>query len=69
MKPCKEKLPDGTPCPNHVDKGQEKCPYHRAIQVAEERNRHLMILSVQGLIKIVKNPEMVKKLVARFIRL
>ena len=26
MKPCKAKLPDGKPCPNQVDEGQEYCP-------------------------------------------
>ena len=34
MKPCKAKLPDGKPCPNQVDEGQEYCPYHLAKQNA-----------------------------------
>jgi hypothetical protein len=32
MKPCKEKLPDGKPCPNQADEGQEYCPFHLANQ-------------------------------------
>ena len=28
MKPCKEKLPGGTPCPNQADEGQEYCFFH-----------------------------------------
>ena len=30
MKPCKAKLPDGKPCPNQVDNGQEYCFFHLA---------------------------------------
>jgi hypothetical protein len=32
MKPCKAKLPDGKPCPNQVDDGQEYCFFHLADQ-------------------------------------
>ncbi len=32
MKPCKEKLPDGKPCPNQADEGQDYCPYHLSNQ-------------------------------------
>ena len=63
MKPCKEKLPDGEPCPNQVDKGQEKCPYHLAKQVAEERKRLSIALTVWGVNAIIG------KGVARFKRL
>lgn len=32
MKPCKAELPDGKPCPNQVDDGQEYCFSHLAEQ-------------------------------------
>ena len=38
MKPCKTKLPNGKPCPNKVDDGQEYCPYHLANQNAKAKN-------------------------------
>lgn len=44
MKPCKEKLPDGKPCPNQADEGQEYCPYHLANQDKEAKN----ILAIAG---------------------
>jgi len=63
MRPCKEKLSDGKPCPNQVDEGQEKCPYHLAKQVAEERNRLSIAIMVLGVNALVG------KGVARFKRL
>ena len=48
MKPCKAKLPDGKPCPNQVDEGQEYCPYHLANQVAEEKKIFSTILLTLG---------------------
>jgi len=44
MKPCKAKNPDGKPCPNQVDEGQEYCPYHLAKKDAKAKN----ILSIVG---------------------
>ena len=44
MKPCKAKLPDGKPCPNQADEGQEYCPYHLASQDAEAKK----IFSIAG---------------------
>jgi hypothetical protein len=35
MKPCKAKLPNGKPCPNRADEGQEYCFHHLATQDAE----------------------------------
>ena len=37
MKTCKEKLPDGNPCPNQVDEGQEYCFHHLADQDAKAK--------------------------------
>ena len=38
MKPCKAKLPNGTPCPHMVDEGQVYCPFHLASQDAVAKN-------------------------------
>jgi hypothetical protein len=46
MKLCKAKNPDGKPCPNQVDKGQEYCPYHLAEKDAKAKS----ILSFAGTI-------------------
>ena len=35
MKSCKAELPDGKPCPNQVDDGQEYCFFHLAEQDKE----------------------------------
>jgi len=37
MKSCKAKLPDGKPCPNQVDDGQEYCFFHLADQDAKTK--------------------------------
>ena len=44
MKPCKEKLPDGKPCPNQADEGQEYCPYHLANQAKKAKS----VLAIAG---------------------
>jgi hypothetical protein len=59
MKPCKEKLPDGKPCPNQADEGQEYCPYHLANQDKQTKSVLAIVgtvLSVvaAGIIAIVK---------------
>ncbi len=50
MKPCKEKLPDGKPCPNQVDEGQEYCPYHLSKQVVKAKNILAIALPVLGIV-------------------
>jgi hypothetical protein len=37
MKPCKEKLPNGKPCPNQVDDGQEYCFHHLASKAVKKK--------------------------------
>lgn len=39
MKPCKGKLPDGKPCPNQVDNGQEYCFFHLADQDSKAKKK------------------------------
>ena len=39
MKLCKAELPDGKPCPNKVDEGQEYCPYHLADQDSKTKKK------------------------------
>lgn len=46
MKTCNAKNPDGRPCLNQVDKGQEYCPYHLAEKDAKAKN----ILKIAGTI-------------------
>jgi hypothetical protein len=68
MKPCKEKLPDGIPCPNQVDEGQEYCPYHLAKQVAEEKKIFFSSVAVAGALSIFKiDPKVAAKGVASFL--
>ncbi|WKZ38648.1 MAG: hypothetical protein QY328_10310 [Anaerolineales bacterium] len=55
MKTCKEKLPDGKPCPNQVDDGQEYCFYHLANKTAKEKKIFSIAtgaLSVLGLVAV-----------------
>ena len=47
MNLCKAKLPDGKPCPNQADEGQEYCPFHLASQDAETKKN---LLPVAGLL-------------------
>jgi len=37
MKPCKATLPDGKPCSNQADDGQEYCFHHLADQDAKAK--------------------------------
>lgn len=39
MKPCMAKLPDGKPCPNQVDNGQEYCFFHLADQDSKAKKK------------------------------
>ena len=56
MKPCKAKLPDGKPCPNQVDEGQEYCPFHLANQDTKTKNILSIAITVLGvaIVAIVK---------------
>lgn len=59
MKPCKEKLPNGKPCPNHADEGQEYCPYHLANQDKQAKSVLAIVGTVlsavaAGIVLIVK---------------
>lgn len=68
MKPCKEKLSDGKPCPNQIDEGQEYCPYHLAKQVVEERKKIASTVMVTGIFSFFKvGPKVVVKDVASFL--
>ncbi len=53
MKPCKAKLADGNPCPNHVDEGQEYCPHHLASQDAAMKEKLRTALSGLGLLGLL----------------
>ena len=54
MKPCKAKLPDGKPCPNQVDEGQQYCPFHLSDQDAKAKNIISMALgAVLGVLGVV----------------
>lgn len=39
MRPCKAKLPDGKPCPNKANDGQEYCYFHLADQAAKAKKK------------------------------
>jgi hypothetical protein len=52
MKPCKEKLPNGKPCPNQADEGQKYCFFHLASQVAMPRKALLGVLGVLGILGV-----------------
>lgn len=55
MKSCKAKLPDGKPCPNQVDEGQDYCPFHLANQITLPKKILLVALSVLGPLVIIKD--------------
>ena len=62
MKTCKEKLPDGKPCPNQVDEGQEYCFHHLADQDAKAKKKYsiatgavtVLSLAAVGIYKVAK---------------
>lgn len=64
METCKAKLPDGKPCSNGVDDGQEYCFFHLAEQDSKLKKKFSIVagaLSVLGLVaagiyKVVKFP-------------
>ena len=58
MKLCKAELPDGKPCPNKVDEGQEYCPYHLANQDAKIKKGILSVAGtvIMGVLAIVARP-------------
>ncbi len=54
MKLCKEKLPDGKPCPNQADEGQEYCFFHLADRDAKAKNiLKLAVGVVLGVVALV----------------
>lgn len=67
MKSCKAKLPDGKPCPNQLDEGQEYCPFHIANQNTKAKNT----LSILGTVLVFVGTGFIAavKLVAKFKRL
>ena len=60
MKSCKAKLPDGKPCPNQVDDGQEYCFSHLAEQDKKMKDILLPIggtivtVAVAGIVFVIK---------------
>ncbi len=62
MKLCKAKLPDGKPCPNHVDDGQEYCFFHLADQDSKAKKKFsvatgavtVLSLVAAGIYKVAK---------------
>jgi hypothetical protein len=50
MKPCQAKLPDGKPCPNQADEGQEYCPFHLADQITMPKKILSFALPVLGVV-------------------
>jgi hypothetical protein len=50
MKPCKAQLPDGKPCPNQADEGQEYCPFHLADQITMPKKILSIALPVLGVV-------------------
>ena len=50
MKPCKAKLPDGKPCPNQADEGQEYCPFHLADQITMPKKILSVALPILGVV-------------------
>jgi hypothetical protein len=50
MKSCKAQLPDGKPCQNQADEGQEYCPYHLAEQITLPKKILSVALPILGVI-------------------
>ncbi|HKI52927.1 MAG TPA: hypothetical protein VJ987_02290 [Anaerolineales bacterium] len=50
MKSCKAQLPDGKPCDNQADEGQEYCPYHLAEQITLPKKILSVALPVLGVV-------------------
>lgn len=50
MKSCKAKLPDGKPCPNQLDEGQEYCPFHIASQNTKAKNILSIAVTILGVV-------------------
>ena len=63
MKPCREKLPDGKPCPNQADEGQEYCPYHLANQ--DKKAKSILTIAGAVLSAVVVGVVTVVKIVAK----
>ena len=53
MKTCKEKLPDGKPCPNQVDDGQEYCFFHLADQDAKAKKKYSIATGAVTVLSLV----------------
>ena len=53
MKTCKEKLPDGKPCPNQVDEGQEYCFHHLADQDAKAKKKFSIATGAVAVLSLV----------------
>jgi hypothetical protein len=53
MNSCKAKLPDGQPCPNQVDEGQDYCPFHLANQITLSKKLLSFALPVLGVVAAV----------------
>jgi hypothetical protein len=50
MKPCQAKLPDGKPCPNQADEGQEYCPFHLAEKITMPKKILSIALPILGVV-------------------
>ena len=64
MKPCKAKLPDGTPCPNQADEEQEYCPFHLADQITMPKKILSVALPVLGVVASAVVAAVLKQFVA-----
>ena len=53
MKPCKAKLPDGKPCPNQVDDGQEYCFFHLADQDSKVKKKSSIVAGAVTVLSVV----------------
>jgi hypothetical protein len=53
MKPCKAKFPDGKPCPNQVDDGQEYCFFHLADQDSKAKKKFSIATGAVAVLSLV----------------
>ena len=53
MKSCNAKLPDGKPCPNQVDNGQEYCFFHLADQDSKAKMKFSIATGAVAVLSLV----------------
>ena len=63
MNHCKAELPDGKPCPNQADEGQEYCPFHLADQTTLPKKILSVALPVLGVVTSAVVAAVLKKFI------